>query len=113
MTAMQKPTNPMFKLFRSSVVSFGVLFLGAIGAPVSAADMPIFDAHVHYSHDAWQNVPPKDAIALMRKAGVRRALVSSSDDDGNVKLYAEAPELILPSLRPYRKPRRNGELGSR
>ena len=27
---------------------------------VAAAEMPIFDAHVHYSHDAWENVPPKD-----------------------------------------------------
>ncbi|MSQ69826.1 MAG: amidohydrolase [Betaproteobacteria bacterium] len=64
--------------------------------------MPIFDAHLHYSHDAWERVPPKEAIALLRKAGVRRALVSSSNDDGNQKLHAEAPDMVLPSLRPYR-----------
>ena len=69
---------------------------------IAAADLPIFDAHIHYSHDAWEVLPPKDAIALLRKAGVKRALVSSSNDDGNQKLYAEAPDLILPSLRPYR-----------
>jgi len=69
---------------------------------VAAASLPIFDAHVHYSHDAWERVPPCEAIELLRKAGVRRALVSSSNDDGNQKLYAEAPDLILPSLRPYR-----------
>ncbi len=74
----------------------------AVAGAVVAADLPIFDAHLHYSHDAWESVPPKAAIALLRKAGLRRALVSSSNDDGNQKLYAEAPDLILPSLRPYR-----------
>ena len=64
--------------------------------------LPLFDAHIHYSHDAWQSVPPQDAIAILRKAGVRRALVSSSGDDGQQKLHALAPDLIVPSLRPYR-----------
>ena len=68
-----------------------------------AADpLPIFDTHVHYSEETWARMPPKDAIALLRKAGVKRALVSSSNDDGNQKLYAEAPDLIVPSLRTYR-----------
>jgi hypothetical protein len=71
----------------------------------SAADarMPIFDAHVHYSHDAWDSTPPKAAIAILRKAGLKRAMVSSSSDEGTQKLYAEAPDLVVPSLRPYRK----------
>ena len=70
--------------------------------PATAAELPIFDAHVHYSHDAWDNLPPKAAIEILRKAGVKRALVSSSVDDGQQRLVAEAPDLILPSLRPYR-----------
>lgn len=71
----------------------------------SAAEpkLPIFDAHVHYSHDAWDRTPPKEAIAILRKAGLKRAMVSSSSDDGTQKLYAEAPDLVVPSLRPYRK----------
>ena len=77
-----------------------VLSLSAMWA--SAAELPIFDAHVHYSHDAWANLPPKDAIAILRKAGVVRALVSSSGDEGTRRLVAEAPDLVLPSLRPYR-----------
>lgn len=80
----------------------GFLLAGCVAASVTAAELPIFDVHLHYSHDAWDVVPPKDAIALLRKAGLRRAVVSSSNDDGNQKLYAEAPDLILPSLRPYR-----------
>jgi Amidohydrolase len=66
------------------------------------ATPPIFDAHVHYSHDAWANLPPADAIAILRKAGIKRALVSSSGDEGTQRLVALAPDLILPSLRPYR-----------
>lgn len=71
-------------------------------AVAHAAELPIFDAHIHYSHTTWDAVRPEEAIALLRRAGVRRALVSSSDDDGTQKLFAEAPELVIPELRPYR-----------
>lgn len=92
------------------VLLAGLTFAIAAGTAVpAAAELPIFDAHLHYSHDAWDVIPPKDAIALLRKAGLRRALVSSSNDEGNQKLYAEAPDLILPSLRPYRS---RGEISS-
>ena len=57
---------------------------------------------MHYSHDAWENLPPKEAIAILRRAGIKRALVSSSGDEGTQRLVAEAPDLVLPSLRPYR-----------
>jgi hypothetical protein len=82
-----------------SLVAAAVLAF-SLAAP--AAELPIFDAHVHYSHDAWDVLPPEAAIAILRKAGVRRALVSSSGDDGQQRMAAAAPELILPSLRPYR-----------
>jgi hypothetical protein len=83
--------------------------LSLLAPPLRAAELPIFDAHVHYSHDAWDQLPPKDAVALLRQAGLKRALVSSSGDAGTQRLVAEAPELIVPSLRPYRS---RGELGS-
>jgi hypothetical protein len=71
-------------------------------ASVRAADLPIFDAHVHFSHDAVEVLPVPEAIALLRKSGVRGALVSSSNDEGTQKLAAAAPDLIVPELRPYR-----------
>lgn len=74
-----------------------------------ATDLPLIDAHVHYSHDAWQMVPTADAIAILRRAGLRKVLVSSSSDDGTQKLYEAAPDLIVPELRPYRS---RGEIGS-
>jgi hypothetical protein len=48
-------------------------------------------------------------LPILRKAGLKRALVSSSDDEGTQKLLAEAPDLIVPELRPYRK---RGELST-
>ena len=76
---------------------------------LEADQLPIFDAHMHYSHDAWESVPVADVVALLRKAGVRRALVSSSGDDGQQRLHAAAPDLIVPELRPYRT---RGEIGT-
>ncbi|MFN0302162.1 MAG: amidohydrolase family protein [Burkholderiales bacterium] len=69
---------------------------------VIAEELPIFDAHVHYSHDAREALPTHEAIAILRRAGVRRALVSSSDDEGTQRLLNAAPDLIIPELRPYR-----------
>jgi hypothetical protein len=75
----------------------------ALAVPARGAELPIFDAHVHYSHDAWDNLPPKDAVAILRKAGLKRAVVSSSGDEGTQRLVSEAPDLVVPSLRPYRR----------
>jgi predicted TIM-barrel fold metal-dependent hydrolase len=80
-----------------------LLVAGLTLAPAGwAAELPIFDAHIHYSHDTREALPEKTAIAILRKAGVRRALVSSSDDDGTQALYQAAPDIIIPELRPYR-----------
>ncbi len=82
----------------------GSLLLGAIATSPARAQavLPIFDTHIHYSHDAWEVVPTAEVITLMRKAGLKAALVSSSNDEGTQRLYNAAPELIVPSLRPYR-----------
>ncbi len=93
---------------RRSLLKAGTaLNLGAMGlvnnvAAQTAVPLPLFDAHIHYSHDAWQLVPPKQAIDIMRKAGLKGAFVSSSNDEGTQMLMAEAPDLIVPELRPYR-----------
>jgi hypothetical protein len=67
------------------------------------APLPIFDAHVHYSHDAAAQIGTDKVIGLMREAGLKRVIVSSSDDEGTQKLFNAAPDLIVPSLRPYRQ----------
>jgi len=79
-----------------------VAIMGVALFTAQAAELPVFDAHIHYSQDAWDVVSPKEAIAILRKAGVTRALVSSSSDEGTQKLLNEAPDLVVPELRPYR-----------
>ena len=74
----------------------------ALASIANAADLPIFDAHLHYSHDTRDVLPAKTAVEILRKAGVKRALVSSSNDDGTQALYSEAPDMVIPELRPYR-----------
>ncbi len=70
---------------------------------------PLIDAHIHYSHDAWKGLPPEEAVKVLKRAGLKKAFVSSSSDDGTQMLYKAAPHLIVPVLRPYR---RRGETGT-
>jgi predicted TIM-barrel fold metal-dependent hydrolase len=67
-----------------------------------SVDFPIFDTHLHYSQDAWGLFSPQEIVALMDQAGVYRALLSSTPDDGTLQLFQFAPDRILPVLRPYR-----------
>ena len=88
---------------------FAALAFVLFASHAGAQQLPIFDAHLHYSHDAWETVLVEEAIRILRKAGVKRALVSSSGDEGQQRLYRAAPDLIIPELRPYRK---RGETGT-
>ena len=90
-----------------------VIFLFCIICLVNSAgaaeELLVADVHVHYSHDSVDLTPPERVIELMRQAGLKFALVSSSDDRGTQLLLEQAPELIIPGLRPYR---RRGELNT-
>ncbi|MGC1442695.1 MAG: amidohydrolase family protein [Burkholderiaceae bacterium] len=97
------------KFPRITAGAAGVILASAVSATHAAEPLPIIDAHVHYSHDSVEMTPPARVIELMRSAGLRRALVSSSDDNGTQQLSALAPDLIIPGLRPYR---RRGETGT-
>ncbi len=77
--------------------------LAVSGLATAAEKLPIVDAHIHYSHDAWQIFPPEEAVGILRDAGLKHAFVSSSSDDGTQMLYEAAPDLIVPVLRPYRR----------
>jgi hypothetical protein len=85
--------------------------LWALSTVLAAAQepRPLVDAHIHYSHDTWDVVPPPEAVKVLRQAGLRKAFVSSSSDDGTQMLHKAAPDLIVPVLRPYR---RRGEIGT-
>ena len=64
-------------------------------------ELPIFDAHIHYKQPAWDAFSPSTIIELMDKNGVAMGLVSSSPDEGTIRLWEFAPNRIVPELRPY------------
>jgi hypothetical protein len=72
-------------------------------------EIPIFDTHIHYNQPDWAVYPPEAILKIFDRAGVRRALVSSTPDDGTLRLYEKAPARIAPELRPYRS---QGDMGS-
>ncbi len=94
---------------RKNAVTAILLLLSLLPWTVTAAQsdidvnqLPIFDAHIHYSDDAREAFSPDDAIRRLREAGIKRALVSSSSDEGTQRLYQADPAFVVPSLRPYR-----------
>jgi Amidohydrolase len=92
-----------FAALVAAVVLLGI-DLGPAPTPAGAQpdDFPIFDTHLHFSQDAWGLFTAQEILGLMDQAGVYRALVSSTPDDGTLQLYQLAPDRIIPILRPYR-----------
>src|SRR5438093_13152875 len=72
------------------------------GVAPAAAQFPLFDAHIHYSRPDWDAYTPERVLSILAQAGVRRAIVSSTPDDGTLRLYDRSPAGIVPFLRPYR-----------
>src|SRR5204862_1155994 len=85
---------------RAALALAGALL--ALAPPPAGAELPIFDAHIHYSQPDWSAYTPERALSILARAGVRRAIVSSTPDDGTLLLYDRSPAGIVPFLRPYR-----------
>jgi hypothetical protein len=83
-------------------VSLLLACLAVAPLPAQGAALPVFDAHLHYSQPDWSSYSPDAILALLDATGVRWAFVSSTPDDGTIRLYERAPERIVPVLRPYR-----------
>jgi hypothetical protein len=64
--------------------------------------MPLFDAHLHYSAQAWPVYPPETVAKILDAAGVRSGLVSSAPDEGTFKLKTVLGDRVIPMLGPYR-----------
>jgi hypothetical protein len=89
---------PQFRFLTAILVGC----LSPVGAKADGV-LPLFDTHVHYSQPAWQFFKTGEIFDLLKKAGVVKALVSSTPDDGTLKLYNLRKDVIVPSLRPYRE----------
>jgi hypothetical protein len=83
-------------------VCFTLLAADVATAQPAPDDLPVFDAHLHYSRDAWSLFSVDEIFALLDEAGVYKAFVSSTPDDGTLQLHDRAPDRIVPNLRPYR-----------
>jgi len=85
--------------------AFVSLALPAIGDEDHIGDgvyaLPLFDAHIHYKEPAWDPYPPETVLKMMDDSGVAMGLVSSTPDEGTIKLWRFAPNRIVPELRPY------------
>lgn len=88
-------------------VVIGALMLAGIGSSgTQTGRLPIFDAQIHYSETVWADHPPGEIFRRMDAAGVRAGLVSSSPDEGTLRLKGLAPERVVAGLRPYRNAER-------
>jgi hypothetical protein len=86
----------------ASLVLAAGLLVPAAPPQAQAPDLPIFDTHIHYSAPDWVEYPEERILGILEQAGIRRALVSSTPDDGTIKLHQKDPKRIVPILRPYR-----------
>ena len=88
---------------RTAAVIALLVGLSATGSlRAQTTDLPIFDTHIHYSAPDWAEYPEERILGILAKAGVKRALVSSTPDEGTVRLYQKDPRRVVPILRPYR-----------
>jgi hypothetical protein len=74
----------------------------SLAPPMKPQALAIFDMHMHYSREAWDDYPPGTVAKLMNENGIAAALVSSAPDEGTFKLKAVLGDRIVPTLGPYR-----------
>jgi len=81
-----------------------LIWLALLAAGPGSADTgpALFDAHIHFNGDARAGLSVEAAMTRLDRAGVSRALVSSTPNDGTLALHRKYPDRIVPTLRPYR-----------
>jgi hypothetical protein len=79
-----------------------VLVLASADILSADTELSVFDAHIHYNDDARAFITPQSVLRILDRAGVSRALVSSTPNDGTLALYEKYPDRVVPTLRPYR-----------
>jgi hypothetical protein len=63
---------------------------------------PIFDVHTHYKWDQEEVTSPSEALQILDRAGVKKAVVIGRPADFALKLYELAPDRIIPFFGPYK-----------
>ncbi|MBL8664309.1 MAG: amidohydrolase family protein [Candidatus Odyssella sp.] len=94
--------HSLLLLAAASVAALGLVLSPTPRIHAVGADIPLFDAHVHWSENAHDEIPLERALAILDKSGVRMAAVSSTSDEATVRMYRADPKRVVPMLRPYR-----------
>ncbi len=109
-----KPQNPKIhwaiwpivfrSILRRRVAPALVVLAMALSPEYVRADdpIPIIDTHVHYNHQAWGVYDTKTVFKKFSNAHVSKALVSSTPDEGTLKMHRADGRRVVPVLRPYR-----------
>ncbi len=105
--AINRPAGHAIKSWR--LLCTGSLVALAMVPPLArAAELPVFDAHMHYNVEARSVLSPEQVIALWRAQGIKGVLATSRPNQGTLDLMATLGRdatrdiLIVPFLRPYR-----------
>ncbi|MDZ7661334.1 amidohydrolase family protein [Thiohalophilus sp.] len=65
------------------------------------AELPLFDAHLHYNENHAQEFTPQAIIRILQRNHISRALVTSRPPQLVQTLYERAPDRIIPFLGVY------------
>lgn len=79
-----------------------ITLLAQVSIIKASEELPLFDTHVHHNERTQKTYNDEKVLTLLQEYGVKKALVSSTGDHNTQRLKAQAPNLILPSLKPYR-----------
>ena len=62
--ALMRRNSTMGEMHSKTVLSVAAMIVGlSLATPGAQAQTPLVDAHIHYSHDAWDMLPPAEALA--------------------------------------------------
>ncbi|WP_140629290.1 amidohydrolase family protein [Methylibium rhizosphaerae] len=86
------------------------ILCAALSVPAAAEPYrgPLFDAHLHYNDEAWNQHGLPDALGRMQRSGVRAIVANSRPNDGTRTLAAARAETaaagvtVVPFVRLYR-----------
>lgn len=82
-----------------------VLATLAFGAVTASQDLaPIAESHTHYSWNQIENLPPDEAIRLLKENNVVMVVVASTPPELALKLQEAGGDWIVPIFSPYLTP---------
>lgn len=89
------------RTWRAPLRRLGLAIVVAVAAPAAIGEPTLFDAHLHYKSLDADALPPEQIIALLRTHGTQCALITGTPPELVDRLYAAAPERIVPMLGVY------------